>query len=116
MNKVITKIRSGIGGYLKDNILFLTFVFASVLNGFLLRAFTVKFNYSQIKPLMADMAVILLLALISYVFKKPRKQFVYLLILTIIFLFFVRQILYTIQIISRLSQCRLFQRLHSSAE
>ena len=51
MNKVITKIRSGIGGYLKDNILFLTFVFASVLNGFLLRAFTVKFNYSQIKPL-----------------------------------------------------------------
>ena len=48
MNKVITKIRSGIGGYLKDNILFLTFVFASVLNGFLLRAFTVKFNYSQI--------------------------------------------------------------------
>lgn len=85
MNKVITKIRSGIGGYLKDNILFLTFVFASVLNGFLLRAFTVKFNYSQIKPLMADMAVILLLALISYVFKKPRKQFVYLLILTIIF-------------------------------
>ena len=31
MNKVITKIRSGIGGYLKDNILFLTFVFASVL-------------------------------------------------------------------------------------
>ena len=77
MNKVITKIRSGIGGYLKDNILFLTFVFASVLNGFLLRAFTVKFNYSQIKPLMADMAVILLLALISYVFKKPRKQFVY---------------------------------------
>ena len=75
MNKVITKIRSGIGGYLKDNILFLTFVFASVLNGFLLRAFTVKFNYSQIKPLMADMAVILLLALISYVFKKPRKQF-----------------------------------------
>ena len=36
MNKVITKIRSGIGGYLKDNILFLTFVFASVLNGFLL--------------------------------------------------------------------------------
>ena len=85
MNKVITKIRSGIGGYLKDNILFLTFVFASVLNGFLLRAFTVKFNYSQIKPLMADFAVILLLALISYVFKKPRKQFVYLLILTIIF-------------------------------
>ena len=85
MNKVITKIRSGIGGYLKDNILFLTFVFASVLNGFLLRAFTVKFNYSQIKPLMADMAVILLLALISYVFKKPRKQFVYLLVLTIIF-------------------------------
>lgn len=116
MNKVITKIRSGIGGYLKDNILFLTFVFASVLNGFLLRAFTVKFNYSQIKPLMADMAVILLLALISYVFKKPRKQFVYLLVLTIIFLFFVRRTQFIIQTINHSSQCRLFQRLHSSAE
>ena len=72
MNKVITKIRSGIGGYLKDNILFLTFVFASVLNGFLLRAFTVKFNYSQIKPLMADFAVILLLAHIICV-QKTKK-------------------------------------------
>lgn len=85
MNKVFTKIRGSVGGYLKDNILLLAFVFASVLNAFLLRAFTVKFNYSQIKPLLADIAVVLLLALISYVFKKPQKQFIYLLILTIIF-------------------------------
>lgn len=85
MNKVFTKIRGSVGGYLKDNILLLAFVFASVLNAFLLRAFTVKFNYSQIKPLLADIAVVLLLALISYVFKKPKKQFIYLLILTIIF-------------------------------
>ena len=76
MNKVITKIRSGIGGYLKDNILFLTFVFASVLNGFLLRAFTVKFNYSQIKPLMADMAVILLLTHHNFFYSLYGKFYI----------------------------------------
>lgn len=85
MKKALGKIRGCLSGYLKDNILFLTFVLSSVLNAFLLRAFTVKFNYSQIKPLLADVAVVLLFALISYVFKKPKKQFVYLLIFTIIF-------------------------------
>lgn len=85
MQKFFSKLRSGFNGYLKDNILFLTFVFSSVLNAFLLRAFTVKFAYNQVKPLLADIAVVLILALISYVFKKPKKQFVYMLVLTIIF-------------------------------
>lgn len=85
MSKVLVKIRSSVLGYLKDNILLLTFVFVSVLNAFLLRAFTVRFAYSQIKPLMADVAVMLIFALISYLFKKPKGQFVYLLVVDIIF-------------------------------
>ena len=85
MQKVFKKIGGSVRGYLKDNVVLLTFVISSVLNGFLLRAFTVKFNYNQIKPLLGDIGIILIFALISYVCKKPKKQFIYLLILTIIF-------------------------------
>ena len=85
MSKVIAKIRSFMGGYFKDNILLLTFVLVSVINAFLLRAFTVRFAYSQIKPLMADVAVMLFFAMISYIFKKPKGQFIYLMIVDIIF-------------------------------
>ncbi|MGN0595366.1 MAG: hypothetical protein ACI4I6_09415, partial [Hominimerdicola sp.] len=70
MKKVFEKIQKGFNGYFKDNILFLTFVLLSVLNAFLLRAFTVKFAYSQIKTLLADIGVVLIFALISYVCKK----------------------------------------------
>lgn len=85
MAKVLVKVRDKVLGYLKDNILLLTFVVISVINAFLLRAFTVKFAYSQIKPLMADVAVMLIFALFSYIFKKPKGQFIYLLIVEIIF-------------------------------
>jgi len=85
MVKFLVKIRDKVYGYFKDNILLLTFVLISVINAFLLRAFTVKFAYSQIKPLMADVAVMLIFALISYLFKKPKSQFVYLLVVDIIF-------------------------------
>lgn len=85
MAKVLVKVRDKVLGYLKDNILLLTFVVISVINGFLLRAFTVKFAYSQIKPIMADIAVMLIFGLISYAFKKPKGQFIYLLIVEIIF-------------------------------
>ena len=85
MTKVINKIGGVFKKYLSDNILLLTFVFSSVINAFLLRAFTVKFAYSQVKPLLGDFAVILIFATFSYLCKKPRKQFVYLLVMTIIF-------------------------------
>lgn len=85
MVKVLVKVRDKVLGYLKDNVLLLTFVVISVINAFLLRAFTVKFAYSQIKPLMADFAVMLIFALVSYIFKKPKGQFIYLLVVEIIF-------------------------------
>jgi phosphoglycerol transferase MdoB-like AlkP superfamily enzyme len=85
MKSFICRIGNGISGYIKNNILFWVFIFVSVLNAFLLRAFTVKFAYSQIKPLMADVGVVLIFALISYIFKKPRKQFVYLFIVNLVF-------------------------------
>ena len=46
--------------YISTNKLFFTFVLTTLLNGMLLRFFTVH-NYFAIKPIMADLALILLL-------------------------------------------------------
>ena len=47
---------------LASNVLFLTFVISSLINSFLLRAFTVK-NYISLKPVLADIVLILLIGL-----------------------------------------------------
>ncbi|MBD9085392.1 LTA synthase family protein [bacterium] len=61
--------------YLKTNILFMTFVITSVINEILLRSLTVK-NYFAIKPIIADIAVVLIIGSIGY-FIKPKHQFKY---------------------------------------
>ena len=69
--------------YANTNKLFLTFVISSLLNSTLLRFFTVK-NYFAIKPILADLAIILLFGSFVYLFKN-KKRFTYLLILSVIF-------------------------------
>lgn len=66
--------------YINTNILFLTFVISSLINGMLLRFLTVH-NYFAIKPLAADFALVLLLGSFVYLF-KPRNRFKYLIILS----------------------------------
>lgn len=61
--------------YLKTNILFITFVVTSVINGCLLRFLTVK-NYFDIKPIIADFALVLVVGAFGY-FIKPKNQFKY---------------------------------------
>lgn len=85
MSKILDKLRKGSADYFKNNVIVVAFVVISIINAFLLRAFTVKFVYNQIKPLMADFAMVLLLSLFSYLFKKPRGQFVYLMVMNVIF-------------------------------
>ena len=69
--------------YAGTNKLFIVFVVTSLLNGMFLRFFTVH-NYFAIKPILADLAIILLFGSFVYLF-KPRKRFGYLLILSVIF-------------------------------
>ena len=69
--------------YARTNVLFLTFVITTLLNGMLLRFVTVH-NYFEIKPVLADFAVILLFGSFVYLF-KPKHRFKYLLILSILF-------------------------------
>lgn len=69
--------------YASTNILFLTFIVASLINGMLLRFLTVH-NYFAVKPILADLALILLFGSFVYLF-KPRNRFKYLMILSVIF-------------------------------
>lgn len=69
--------------YLKTNILFMTFIISSFINGSIVRFFTVK-NYFDIKPMIADLAVLLIIGAFGY-FIKPKHQFKYFFTWAIIF-------------------------------
>lgn len=69
--------------YAKTNILFFTFVLTVVLNGMLLRFLTVK-NYFEIKAILGDLIIVLVVGAFGY-FIKPKHQFKYFLGWTIFF-------------------------------
>lgn len=64
--------------YLKNNILFITFVLTTVLSSTLLRFFCMNTleNYLSIKPIIADLAVVIILGALGYLF-KPKHRFSY---------------------------------------
>lgn len=84
MKRILKSAPSHIKEYVCNNVLFLTFVLSSLINSFLLRAFTVKFSYNQIKPLLADIAMVLFIGLFAYCF-KPKRRFVYYMIWICVF-------------------------------
>ena len=85
MKSILIKFKNGLHTYAKENMIVLAFVICSVVNAFMLRAFTVKFNYNQIKPLLADIGMCMVFGALSVLFKKRKRQFIFLLVLTIIF-------------------------------
>ena len=83
-SKRITKtVKSYSASYMKTNILFLSFVVTSVLNATLLRYLTVK-NYFDVFPILADLAVVVIIGAFGYFF-KPKNQFKYFTTLSIFF-------------------------------
>lgn len=81
---IINKIKNfNYKDYFKNNILFLTFVLSTLINGCLLRFLTVK-NYFAIRPILGDLALIIILGSFNYLF-KPKNRFKYLLVLSIVF-------------------------------
>lgn len=82
MKKTINKIQVDVKNYLKTNVLFLTFVITSLLNSTLLRFLTIK-NFNNIKPIIADVAFILIIGAFGYLL-KGKKQFKYFLACSII--------------------------------
>ena len=88
-NNPMKKISSGINrtiAYVKNNPFFCAYVFLNVLNAWLLRLFTIKNinNVFSISPLLADLAIVILIGAFGY-FMKERKRHIYWIILTFIF-------------------------------
>lgn len=69
------KIKLQTKKYLKTNVLFFTFITTSLFSTILVRAFTLK-NCSDISPILADIAVVLIIGSLGY-FLKPKNQFKY---------------------------------------
>lgn len=83
LKEFVEKLKKNSRNYLSTNILFMTFVLTSVLNSSLLRFLTVK-NYFELKPILADLAVILIIGAFGY-FIKPKHQFKYFFTWSIVF-------------------------------
>lgn len=76
------KLKKEIVLYLKTNLLTLSFLILSIINGILLRYLTVK-NYFNIKPILGDLVFLLLITSFAYLL-KPKNQFKYYIIWSII--------------------------------
>ena len=75
IKKFLKSFKSFSKTYFKTNILFMSFIFSSLINEILLRSLTVK-NYFAIKPILADITVLLFIGSIGYLL-KPKHQFKY---------------------------------------
>lgn len=69
--------------YLKTNLIFEIFLIVNIINGILLRYFTVK-NPFAIKPILGDLTILLIVGAFCYFF-KPKKQIKYLFICSLVF-------------------------------
>lgn len=72
--------------YMKNNVLFLTFVISCVFNSTILRFFTMHTleNYLAIKPILADVAILVIVGSFGYLL-RPKNRFYYYLFFDIFF-------------------------------
>ena len=82
MIKTLKKFMKKVKTYLSTNMLMSTFIITSLINGCLLRFFTVN-NYFAIKPILADLVFLFVITAFGY-FIKPKHQFKYFLVWSII--------------------------------
>ena len=70
--------------YIKNNILFITYVIICLVNSTLLRCFCIPTlsSFLSIKAIMGDLAVIIIVGAFGYLF-KPKSRFTYYMSLTI---------------------------------
>ncbi|MCD8095246.1 MAG: LTA synthase family protein [Ruminococcus sp.] len=74
-----------------NNSLFITFVLSLVINSLILRCFTVGLGDSSnvfkaiVKPMLADIVAVVIIATFGFLFRKQRSRFVYLMVWTVVF-------------------------------
>ena len=79
MKKKLLRLMSKTKYFLKTNILMLTFMLTSLINTYILRAYTVK-NYFDFQAILAEIGMIILFSLFAFCF-KPKNRFVYFMIM-----------------------------------
>lgn len=81
--RIYKKSKILVNTYCKTNIVFISYVLVCLFNSTLLRFYTTD-AFINIKPFLADLAILLLVGSVGY-FIKPRKRFIYYTIWVIIF-------------------------------
>ncbi len=88
IKKYLKKVKNEhlIKAYIKENPLFLTYIIVNIFNSTILRFYTINSleNYLAIKPIIADLAVIIILGSFGFLFKS-RSKYRYFMVFTIIF-------------------------------
>lgn len=89
-NPVSQKKRNVFARFFSDNALVLAFVISLVADSLLLRLFTVGVGDSDlvkavVKPMLADVASIIVIALFGYICRKQKSRFIYLMVWTVVF-------------------------------
>ena len=78
--KTIKRIKTEhlISKYIKNNVLFLTFVLTCLFNSTILRFFTMHTleNYLAFKPILADLMILTIVGAFGYLL-KPKNRFAY---------------------------------------
>jgi len=82
MQKYLKKMSVKLKKYLSTNKLMITFILTSLINGILVRHFTVN-NAISIKPALADLTFLLFITTFGY-FLKPKHQFKYFIVWSVI--------------------------------
>ena len=75
LGDILKKSKKSVIYFFKNNVLFSVFIITSLINGCLVRFFTVK-NYNALSPVLADLAFILIIGAFAYFF-KPKNRFKY---------------------------------------
>lgn len=83
IKKTLNRARVFSGAYAKTNVLFISYLLVSIINSTVLRYYTTE-AFWNIKPILADLAIIILIGSLGYFF-KPKKQFKYFATWAIIF-------------------------------
>ena len=73
-------------GFCTGHMLFVLYLASALINSFMLRAFTVKFTYNFIKPILADVAAVLILGMFGFLI-KPKRRVIYYMIFNCLFVF-----------------------------
>ena len=81
--KLVLRILKKIGIYLRTNLLIEIFIIVNLINGIMLRNFTVK-NIFDIKPLLGDTIILITVGSFAHLF-KPKNQIKYLFSWSIVF-------------------------------